>query len=459
MSQLNAVILAAGKGTRMKSKKHKVLHPVCGKPMIDHIISRLEELEVSKSILVVGHLANDLQSYLQERVQYVFQNEQLGTAHAVKQAKPLLAGSDGVTLILHGDHPLFSKETLEKLVTQHKESGAAATVLTAKVENPFGYGRVIREAGGQVSYVVEQKDANEKERQVNEINLGTYCFDNHKLLEAIEQVKNDNAQGEYYLPDVLNILKSAEEIVGAQVIDDVDEAMGVNDRVQLAEVSSLMQKRILRKHMENGVTIIDPSSTYIEVDVEIGADTIIEPGTHLRGHTSIGENCHIGPQADLTNMSIQADTKIRYAVMEASEVDENVTVGPYAYVRPDTHLGANSKIGCFVDLKKVEMGSGSKVSHLSYVGDATVGEGVNIGCGTVTVNYDGVKKHRTQIDDHAFIGCNVNLIAPVQVGEGAYVAAGSTINKDVPAESLAIARERQTTKMDYAKKLKPKHKK
>lgn len=453
MQSLYAVILAAGKGKRMKSKKHKVLLPVCGKPMIDHILDQLSQMEISKTVIVIGHKAESIQAHLGDRALFVKQQEQLGTGHAVLQAKPILKNEEGITLVLTGDTPLFTKETLMKLVEKHRRTGSAATVLTARLEDPTGYGRVVRHADGRVDRIVEHKDATEEERAIHEINTGIFCFDNQKLFSALALVNNDNAQGEYYLPDVISILREQGEPISAEVISDSNEAMGINDRIQLAEAEAIMRGRILREHMKNGVSIMDPTNTYIERDVTIGPDTVIEPGTFLRGKTQIGEGCHIGPQADLTDVVVADHAKIKYAVIDSSQIEKNATVGPYAYIRPGTHLGAETKIGCFVDLKKARLGRGSKVSHLAYVGDAEVGENVNIGCGAVTVNYDGKNKYKTMIEDEVFIGCNVNLVAPVSVKKGAYVAAGSTVTDDVPEGAFAIARERQTTKLDYVKKL------
>ncbi|TCS94298.1 bifunctional UDP-N-acetylglucosamine diphosphorylase/glucosamine-1-phosphate N-acetyltransferase GlmU [Hazenella coriacea] len=453
MQHLYAVILAAGKGTRMKSKKHKVLHPVCGKPMIDHIVGVLQEIETTKTVMVVGHLAESIKEHLGDQVSFVEQTEQLGTAHAVMQASPVLEEEEGITLVLNGDHPLFTGETLTKLVAEHLKTEAAATVLTARFDDPTGYGRVVRNDEGGVDRIVEHKDATEEERLIQEVSTGTFCFDNQKLFEALRLVNNDNVQGEYYLPDVLSILNSQGERISAEVISDPNEAMGVNDRIQLAEAESYMRQHILRRHMINGVTIIDPSNTYIEADVQIGSDTVIHPGTFLRGQTIIGEGCQIGPQADFTDVRIEDDVKVKYTVIEKSQLDSQVKVGPYVYIRPHTHLSEQVKIGCFIDLKKADIGKGSKVSHLAYVGDAEVGEHVNIGCGAVTVNYDGKNKHKTVIEDHAFVGCNVNLVAPVKVEKSAYIATGSTITDDVPADAFAIARERQTTKPDYVPKL------
>jgi bifunctional UDP-N-acetylglucosamine pyrophosphorylase/glucosamine-1-phosphate N-acetyltransferase len=453
MQNLFAVVLAAGKGTRMKSSKHKVLHTVCGKPMIDHILAQLSKLGTSKTIVVVGYQKESVQEYLGDRVILVEQTEQLGTAHAVLQTEPILRDQPGITLVLNGDHPLFTSETFAKLIETHRRSRAAATVLTADLGDPTGYGRIVRGEDGNVERIVEHKDATEEERKITEINTGTFCFDNQKLFAALKQVNNDNAQGEYYLPDVISILRKQGETVAAMMIEDANEAMGVNDRVQLAEAEKYMRQRILRKHMLNGVTIVDPDSTYIEADVVIGSDTVIEPGTFLRKNTVIGENCHVGPNVDLTNVVMQNGARVQYAVIEGSEIGEKAKVGPYVYIRPGTNLGAETKVGCFVDLKKAQIGNGTKISHLAYVGDATVGENVNVSCGVITVNYDGVNKHQTIIEDGAFVGCNVNLIAPVRIEKNAYVAAGSTINQDVPENAFAIARERQVTKPDYVPKL------
>lgn len=453
MDQLYAVILAAGKGKRMKSKKPKVLHHICGKPIVSHILDQLEKVGTTKNIMIVGHLSEQVRAQVGEKVVYVEQKEQLGTAHAVLQARSELMDQEGITLVLNGDHPLFTQETLSKLIEKHREEGAAATVLTARLDDPTGYGRVIRNGDGSVHRIVEHKDANETELSVREINTGTFCFDNQKLLAALDQVNNNNAQGEYYLPDVISILKEQDEKICAEEIVDSNEAMGVNDRLQLAQAEKYMRERIIKQHMLNGVTIVDPANTYIEPDVTIGHDTVIEPGTFLRGSTQIGTNCQIGPGADLTNVQVDDEVNIKYAVISDSQIDQASTVGPYVYIRPDTHLKEQTKVGCFVDMKKAVLGKGSKISHLAYVGDAEVGEDVNIGCGVVTVNYDGVKKHKSTIKDRAFIGCNTNLVAPVTVGEDAYVAAGSTITDDIPKKALAIARERQTNKINYVEKL------
>ncbi|GFN33755.1 bifunctional UDP-N-acetylglucosamine diphosphorylase/glucosamine-1-phosphate N-acetyltransferase GlmU [Paenibacillus xylaniclasticus] len=451
--KLIAIVLAAGQGKRMKSKLYKVLHQVCGKPMVEHVLDTVDASACERKVVVVGHGAELVKATLGDRAEFVLQAEQLGTGHAVQQAASLVGEEDGTTVILYGDTPLVTSETIGKLLEQHSAANAAATVLTAVVPNPQGLGRIVRGGNGEVLRIVEQKDCSPEEAAITEINTGMYCFDNRKLFQALKEVKNDNAQGEYYLTDVLEILRVAGETVGAYVAADFAEGIGVNDRVGLAEAEQLMRARIVRQHQVNGVTVIDPSTTYIEADVVIGADTIIHPGTVLRRGTVIGEDCEIGPQADLTNVKVGNGVSVKYSVAVDAEIGNSSTVGPFAYLRPGSKLGEHCKIGDFVELKNASLGDGSKVSHLSYVGDAVVGKDVNIGCGAITVNYDGVNKSITEIGDNAFIGSNVNLIAPVKVGDGAYIVAGSTITKDVDANDMAIARVRQENKAGYANKL------
>jgi bifunctional UDP-N-acetylglucosamine pyrophosphorylase/glucosamine-1-phosphate N-acetyltransferase len=451
MSDKFAVVLAAGQGTRMKSKLYKVLHPVCGKPMVQHVVDSLKELQMDRIVVVVGHGADKVKEQLGNAAEYAMQEKQLGTAHAVMQVAPILQGKKGTTLILSGDEPLISSETLAALVAHHEANQAAGTILTRIMDNPTGYGRIIRGQDGQVERIVEQKDASEEEQRVREINTGTYCFDNEKLFAALQKVENNNAQGEFYLTDVIEILKRQGDRIEASITEEV--TIGVNDRVALAKAEAMMRERILTHHMKQGVTIIDPSSTYIETDVVIGSDSVIYPGTLIGAGTVIGEDCIIGPHTQLKNCQIGDRVEIKQSVLMNSRVDSDATVGPFAYIRPNSHIGEGAKVGDFVEIKNTSLGKGSKVSHLTYLGDAEVGEGVNVGCGTVTVNYDGVNKHKTIIKDGSFVGCNANLVAPVTVGEGAYVAAGSTITEDVPDGALAIARERQTNKADYAKKI------
>ncbi|PYZ95432.1 bifunctional UDP-N-acetylglucosamine diphosphorylase/glucosamine-1-phosphate N-acetyltransferase GlmU [Alteribacter lacisalsi] len=449
MSKRFAVILAAGKGTRMKSDLYKVLHPVCGKAMVQHVVDQLKGCNVEKTIAVTGHGAEMVRERLGADAEYVLQEEQLGTGHAVMQAESLLAGEKGTTIVLCGDTPLLTEKTIDALLDFHEKEGAKATVLTAKAEDPSGYGRVIRDESSAVKRIVEHKDANTEERDVKEINTGTYCFDNEALFEALSEVTNDNVQGEYYLPDVIEILQKKGERIGAWQTPDFDETMGVNDRVALSRAEQVMQTRINEEHMRNGAGMIDPSNTYIQADVTIGKDTVIYPGTVIESGTVIGDQCVIGPHTEIKNARIGSGTTVKQSVVHDSEIGKNVAIGPFSHIRPQSDIGDDARIGNFVEIKKTSMGTGSKASHLSYLGDAQIGDGVNVGCGSITVNYDGTNKHLTKIEDGAFIGCNSNLIAPVTVGQGAYVAAGSTITDDVPGEALAIARERQTVKENY----------
>lgn len=455
MANIYAVILAAGQGTRMKSKLYKVLHPVCGKPMVQHVVDNIHTLDVERIVTIVGHGAELVKEQLGNKSEYALQAEQLGTAHAVQQAESALGNEEGTTLVICGDTPLIRPETMQALLAHHNELNAKATILTAVADNPTGYGRIIRDENGQVSQIVEQKDANDEQKLVTEINTGTYCFDNKALFETLKLVGNDNAQGEYYLPDVIEILQKQGEVVAAYVTPDFNETLGVNDRVALAEAETLMQARIQETHMRNGVTILAPYSTSISADAIIGRDTVLKPGVVIEGKTVIGEDCIIGPNSQITNSTIGERTEIKQSVLTDSVVGNDTAVGPFAHLRPQAQLGNDVKIGNFVEVKKSVLQDGSKVSHLSYIGDAKVGKDVNIGCGSITVNYDGKNKFETVIEDNVFIGCNSNLVAPVKVGEGAFVAAGSTITKDVPADSLAIARARQENKVDYyANKLK-----
>jgi bifunctional UDP-N-acetylglucosamine pyrophosphorylase/glucosamine-1-phosphate N-acetyltransferase len=459
MSDIYAVVLAAGKGTRMKSKLYKVLHPVCGKPMVQHVVDIVQKVNPKETILIVGHGAEMVREQLGSGVSYVLQEEQLGTGHAVKVAKDRLENKEGTTIVLCGDTPLVTETTLRALIDSHQQSKAAVSVLTTQLDDPTGYGRIIRNERGEVIRNVEQKDTTIEEQQVREVNTGIYCFDNQSLMDALEQISNQNAQGEYYLTDCLQILYEQGHTVNAFQTTNAEEIMGVNDRVALAEAEQVMRMRINRLHMRQGVTIIDPNHTYIGVDVAIGQDNVIHPGTVITGSTVIGEECTIGPQTELHNMNIGDRCTIQKSVLVDSHVGTDTTVGPFAYVRPGSRIGSSCKVGDFVEVKNSVIGDGTKIPHLSYIGDADLGENVNMGCGSITVNYDGEKKHRTVVEDGSFVGCNVNLIAPVKVGRDSYIAAGSTINKSISAESFAIARERQVTKENYVEKLKKKNKK
>ena len=454
MNNRYAVILAAGQGTRMKSKLYKVLHPVAGRPMVKHVIDQLNTVHLDKMITIVGFGAEQVKEQIGNVSEFVIQEEQLGTGHAVLQAEDLLKTKQGTTIVACGDTPLITGETYQALFAYHEQQGASATILTAKTENPAGYGRVIRNESSEVERIVEHKDATESELLVNEINTGTYCFDNEALFAALQEVSNDNAQGEYYLPDVIEILRNKGQKISAYLTPDFDETLGINDRVALAQAEKTMKKRINEMHMRNGVAIIDPDNTYIEPDVVIESDAIIHPGTVLKGTTTIKANAEIGPNSEVNNCYIGESTVVKHSVANESRIGDRVNIGPFAHIRPDSTIGNDAKLGNFVEIKKTSLGGNSKVSHLSYIGDANVGSNVNVGCGTITVNYDGTNKFLTTIEDDAFIGCNSNLIAPVTIGKGSYVAAGSTITDDVPEDALSIARARQTNKDGYVANLK-----
>ncbi|EAC6871825.1 bifunctional UDP-N-acetylglucosamine diphosphorylase/glucosamine-1-phosphate N-acetyltransferase GlmU [Listeria monocytogenes] len=453
MSKRYAVVLAAGQGTRMKSKLYKVLHPVCGKPMVEHVVDQISTLNVDKVVTIVGHGAEKVQEHLAGKSEFVKQEEQLGTAHAVLQAKEELAGKDGVTLVVCGDTPLIEASTMEALLKYHHEKRAKATILTTVIEDPTGYGRIIRDDLGIVEKIVEHKDATEKEQRISEINTGTYCFDNKALFEALENVSNDNVQGEYYLPDVIKILKDSDEVVAAYRMESFEESLGVNDRIALAEASKLMQRRINENHMRNGVTLVNPESTYIDIDVKIGQDTVIEPGVMLRGKTVIGDDCVVTSGSEIVNSVIGERVNVRTSSIFESKVGDDVQIGPYAHLRPESDIHDHVKIGNYVETKKAVVGEGTKLPHFIYMGDAEIGKNVNVGCGSIAVNYDGKNKAKTIIGDDVFVGCNSNLVAPVKVGDRAFIAAGSTITKDVPDDALGIARAKQDNKLGYAKHL------
>ncbi|MDO1604616.1 bifunctional UDP-N-acetylglucosamine diphosphorylase/glucosamine-1-phosphate N-acetyltransferase GlmU [Lactobacillus sp. YT155] len=453
MNDRFVIILAAGKGTRMKSKLYKVLHPVCGKPMVDYVLTQVEALSPEKVVTIVGEGHEQIESVLGDRSDYAVQEEQLGTGHAVLQAEDLLKEKTGTTLVISGDTPLFTKETLDKLFSFHEEQKAQVTVLTAKTSEPFGYGRVIRGADGQVDKIVEQKDTNEQEALVEEINTGVYCFDNQTLFQRLHEVGNNNAQSEYYLPDVVEIIKKVGGKIAAYQMDNFDESMGVNDRVALSRTQAMMQRRINEQHMRNGVTIVDPTNTYIDIDVEIGSDTVVEPNTKIFGKTTIGSNCLIGSGSRIEDSQIGNNIKIISSTIEESKMADGSNCGPNSHLRPATELGEDVHIGNFCELKNVQVGPRTKIGHLTYVGDATLGSDINVGCGVVFVNFDGVQKFHSEIGSHTFIGSNSNIVSPVKVSDHAFIAAGSTITDDVPYHAMAIARQRQTNKEDFWQRL------
>ena len=447
-----AIVLAAGKGTRMKSDKPKVVHEVLYKPMINHVVDELKDLGVDETIVVVGHGADQVKAIV-DGVTFVEQKEQLGTGHAVLQAKDVLADREGMTLVLNGDAPLIRKETLKEFMTYHQEHQNYATIMSADCDVSTHYGRIIKDSG-QVKGIVEFKDLLDSQKDITEMNTGEYCFDNQALFKALSQVTNDNAQNEYYLTDVIGIMNQQGLKVDAYKIDDFNEVGGINDRIALAESTQFLRDRINREHLLNGVTIVDPANTYIGRDVVIGQDTIIEPGCIIKGKTVIGSHCHIGPYCEFTNMEIHDQVEIKFSVLSDSIIENGVDIGPYARLRTNCHIHEHAHLGNFVEMKKADFGAGSKASHLTYVGDAEVGENVNFGCGTITSNYDGKNKSLTKIEDNVFIGCNTNLVAPEKEKKNAYIAAGSTITKEVEEDAMAIARSRQENKQGYSKILK-----
>ncbi len=448
---LKVIILAAGQGTRMKSKVPKVLHKVLDKTMLDYVIDASLKAGAEDVCVVVGHKSMLVRKMIGDRVKYAIQKEQLGTGHAVKQAGDFI-GDEGSVLVLCGDTPLIKPETIDKIFSFHSEHKNAATAVSFIKEDPTGYGRIIRSAEGEFLRIVEQKDGTEEELAVKEVNSGVYIFEAKALKEALDSLDNGNAQGEYYLTDTMELIKNTGASAGVMTAEDETEFLGVNSKLDLSVVTKALIKRINEGHMLNGVTITNPENTYIGQDAEIAADTIILPGTTIEGKTKIGTDCVIGPNTQIISSEIKDGVNIKMSVLMNAYVDNYTTVGPFAYIRPGSNIGEHVRIGDFVEIKNSNIDDGTKVSHLTYVGDADVGKSVNFGCGTVTANYDGVYKHRTTIKDNAFIGCNTNLVAPVTVGENAVTAAGSTINKDVPPHALSIARKRQVNIDGWADK-------
>ena len=446
-----AIVLAAGKGTRMKSQKPKVVHEVLYKPMINHVVDELKALGVDETIVVVGHGAEQVEALVDD-VTFVYQKEQLGTGHAVMQAEDVLKDKDGLTIVLNGDAPLITKETLKEMIDFHISQRNQGTVMSCDCDVSMHFGRIIKD-GSQVTGIVEYKDLEPSQVNITEMNVGEYCFDNKALWKALKEVTNDNAQNEYYITDLIGIMNQQDLKVDAYKIRDYDEVGGINDCVALAEATQLLKDRINKQHLLNGVNIIDPSNTYIGRDVVIGEDTTIEPGCIIKGKTVIGSGCHIGPYCEFTNVTIKDRVEIKFSVISDSIIENGVDIGPYARLRTNCHILENVHMGNFVEMKKAVFGKGSKAAHLTYIGDAVVGSDVNIGCGTITVNYDGKNKSQTIIEDNAFIGCNSNLVAPVTVKENAFVAAGSTITRDVEADAMAIARARQVNKDGYSQVL------
>lgn len=445
-----AIILAAGEGKRMKSEYSKVIHKVGGKPIIERVYNSVKKSDIDKCILVVGHKREQVMDVMGDRVIYAVQEEQLGTGHAVMQAVPYINDVERV-VILCGDAPLITEETIKEALKIHEEQNQSATIFTAEFENPAGYGRILRDEKSNVIGIVEDKDASESQKLIKEVNSSMYCFDKDVLCSALNKLDNNNAQNEYYLTDVIKIMINEGKKVGTYIVPDKNEIMGINNRIQLSEANEILRKKINYKHMTNGVTLIAPDNTYIEEDVIIGSDTIIYPGNILEGNTVIGNNCVIAQNNRITNTTVGNDTEIVSSVLIDSKVGNSTHIGPFAWLRPKSNVGDNIRIGDFVEIKNSNIGNGTKVSHLTYVGDSDIGENVNFGCGTVTVNYDGINKHRTTVGNNVFIGCNTNLVAPVKLGDRVYTAAGTTVTKDVPDDALVIGRCRQEIKENWTK--------
>ena len=448
MPDIHVVVLAAGKGTRMKSSMPKVLHRAGDRTLIDHVLGTAASLSPATTVVVIGHQAEEVKRALSERLGLGFtvQEPQLGTGHALLQTEPLLRDATGTLVLLSADVPLLRAETLAALLRRHEKRHAAATVLTADVAVSDGYGRIVRDEG-QIAAIVEHKDASPAERQIREINSGIYAFDVAPLFDALREIGSSNAQGEYYLPDLVRIYRRRGLPVETVKLEDAREVLGVNSRMELAEVSAILRVRKNQDLMASGVTLVDPATTFIGVDVAIGPDTIIHPSVHLEGATRIGSGCEIQSAVRIVNSTIDDGVQIgNFCLILDSHVSRGARIGPFAHIRPQSSVGEDAHVGNFVELKKTTMGRGSKANHLAYLGDATIGERVNIGAGTITCNYDGTLKHPTVIEDGAFIGSDSQLIAPVRVGKGSYVAAGSSITEDVPPESLAIARGKQVNK-------------
>lgn len=448
---ITSIILAAGEGKRMYSKTPKVLHKVCDMAMVEHVIKCAREVGDPEPVVVIGHGADEVKKSL-SGVKFVLQEKQLGTGHAVMQCDPYI--NDGDILLLYGDTPLLRAETLKDMYRVYRENSYGAIILTADFEEPAGYGRIIRNAEGLADAIVEEKDADSETKKIKEINSGIYYFNGKELKEALKQLDNNNAQGEYYITDVIGIMRKKGLKIGAYKITDSEEIMGVNNKLQLAEANAIMRNRILRKHMLDGVIMLDPNNTYIDANVKIGRDVTIYPGCILEGNTVIDEDCDIGPGSRIRNAVIGKGVSIQNSVVLESTIGEGTSVGPFAYIRPGNTIGKFARIGDFVEMKNTNFGDYSKASHLTYVGDGDVGSNVNLGCGVVFVNYDGQKKHRTVVGDNCFIGCNVNLVAPVKVNDNSYIAAGTTVTREVPEGSLAIGRARQENKEGWLNKRK-----
>ena len=456
MSDTAIIIMAAGKGKRMKSNLPKVLHNLAGKPILNYVLDTVSQLEAKRKILIVGYKSDRIRELISDKIEYVEQNEQLGTAHAVLQTKKLLSGFKGNILILSGDVPFLTVKILKRLLKYHKANNFCCTLLSTVLKKPKGYGRIIRDKMGEIKGIIEEVDLSTDKKKITEINSGIYCFNKEKLFQALEKVSKNNKQGEYYLTDTVKILLGEGLTVGNVIVKDYSEILGINNRLDLANAFQKVYQKTLQDLMLQGVTVVDPNSTFVEQGVKIGQDSIIYPFTIIEKDTKIGSSCLIGPYSHLIDADIGKGVRIWASIIESSIVKEGANIGPYAHLRPETVVEKGAKIGNFVELKKTIMGEGSKASHLTYLGDTTIGKRANIGAGTITCNYDGEKKNKTIIEDGVFIGSNNSLVAPVKLGKDSYTGAGSTITEDVPADNLAIARSRQKNISGWRKKKKEK---
>lgn len=446
------IVLAAGKGTRMKSEQPKALQPLAGLPLTAHVIKALEAAGAGEIIVVVGHMAEAVQTALGTQYQYALQAEQLGTGHACLQAIPLLNPQSCLVIVAAGDSPLVTPEAVQTMINRHLQSGVQATLATALLNDPTGYGRILRDESGNVIGIVEEKDADTEQKAIREVCTSFYIFNTDALQETLPRLSNRNAQGEYYLTDTIALIARSGGKVASWISPDPDMLMGVNTRWELAQAAARLRERLLKTLALQGVTVIDPATTYIDAGVQVGIDTVIEPNTYLRGNTVIGSGCVLGPELYMQDSTVGDDCHLFRSHILQATIESDVHVGPFAHLRPGTVLRTGVRVGDFVEIKNSEIGHGTKVMHLTYLGDATVGTQSNIGAGTITCNYDGRKKHRTNIGNGVFVGSHSTLIAPLTIGDGAYVAAASPVTQDVPPDSLAIARSHQTTKEGWAKR-------
>jgi bifunctional UDP-N-acetylglucosamine pyrophosphorylase/glucosamine-1-phosphate N-acetyltransferase len=452
---VTALILAAGLGTRMKSRMAKVLHRAGGRTLVEHVVETTLALVPADSVfVVVGHQAEQVASALENsQVRTVVQAGQKGTAHAVEACRQAASGRRGLVVVLYGDCPLLTPRTLGNLIARQRQSGAAATLLATRLEDPAGYGRILRGADGSVEGIVEQKAATPEQLAIREVNTGIYCFQSELLWRHLGEIRPDNPAGEYYLTDIVSVLRRAGHRVDAVFHEDAQELLGINTRVELAEADRVLRLRTARRLMLDGVTLLKPETVTIDAQVRIGQDTVVEPFAQILGRTEIGQDCHIGACSVIHDSKLGNRVQVApFTIIGSSTLEDDVHAGPFARLRMENHLEAGSRVGNFVELKKTRLGAGSKSLHLAYLGDSVIGSKTNIGAGTITCNYDGIRKHPTQIGDGAFIGSNATLVAPVQIGGGSYVGAGSVITKNVPEDALAVGRGRQVNKPGWAKR-------